>query len=151
MNPIGHSYKQYPIADRWDAIVIGSGSGGLTTAALLAKHAGQRVLVLERHYTAGGFTHVFRRPGYEWDLGVHYIGQMRSGASMRALFDEITEGRLLWNAMPEVYDRIRIADRSYDFVSGADRFTERMREYFPGEGRAIARYVQQVRDAARAS
>jgi len=25
----------------------------------------RRVLMLERHYTAGGFTHVFRRPGFE--------------------------------------------------------------------------------------
>src|ERR1019366_1180969 len=93
----------------------------------------------------------FHRPGYEWDVGVHYIGQLGAGSPMRALFDEITEGRLKWNAMPEVYDRIRIADRCYDFVSGAERFTQRMREYFPREGAAIGRYVKQVRDAARAS
>lgn len=147
----GVSYKQHPPEGKWDAIVIGSGAGGLASAALLAKRAGKRVLVLERHYTAGGFTHVFHRPGYEWDVGVHYIGQMGAGAPMRALFDEITDGRLKWNAMPEVYDRIRIADRSYDFVSGAERFTERMREYFPREGAAIGRYLAQVRDAARAS
>ena len=147
----GVSYRQHPPSGEWDAIVIGSGIGGLTSAALLARHAGKRVLVLERHYTAGGFTHVFHRPGYEWDVGVHYIGEMRPDQPMRALFDEITGGRLKWNAMPEVYDRIRIADRSYDFASGADRFTERLREYFPREGAAIGRYVAQVRDAAKAS
>jgi all-trans-retinol 13,14-reductase len=147
----GVSYKQQPPEGEFDAIVIGSGIGGLASAALLAQRGGKRVLVLERHYTAGGFTHVFHRPGYEWDVGVHYIGQLGSGSPMRALFDEITEGRLKWNAMPEVYDRIRIADRSYDFVSGAERFTERMRECFPGESAAIGRYVAQVRDAARAS
>ena len=81
MKTIGHSYKQHPIADRWDAIVIGSGIGGLSTAALLAKYAGQRVLVLERHYTAGGYTHAFRRPGYEWDAGVHYIGAVNDRES----------------------------------------------------------------------
>jgi all-trans-retinol 13,14-reductase len=149
-NP-GLSYKQHPPEGEFDAIVIGSGIGGLASAALLAQRAGKRVLVLERHYTAGGFTHVFHRPGYEWDVGVHYIGQMGAASPMRALFDEITEGRLKWNAMPEVYDRIRIADRCYDFVSGAERFTQRMREYFPREGAAIGRYVKQVRDAARAS
>jgi all-trans-retinol 13,14-reductase len=149
-NP-GLSYKQHPPEGEFDAIVIGSGIGGLASAALLAQRAGKRVLVLERHYTAGGFTHVFHRPGYEWDVGVHYIGQLGAGSPMRALFDEITEGRLKWNAMPEVYDRIRIADRCYDFVSGAERFTQRMREYFPREGAAIGRYVKQVRDAARAS
>ncbi len=147
----GVSYKQHPPEGEWDAIAIGSGIGGLASAALLAQRAGKRVLVLERHYTAGGFTHVFHRPGYEWDVGVHYIGEMGAGEPMRALFDEITEGRLKWNAMPEVYDRIRIADRSYDFVSGAERYAERMREYFSRDGAAIGRYVAQVHDAARAS
>ena len=147
----GVSYKQQPPDGEWDAIAIGSGIGGLSCAALLARRAGKRVLVLERHYTAGGFTHVFHRPGYEWDVGVHYVGEMGAGCGMRALFDEITEGRLKWNAMPEVYDRIRIADRRYDFVRGAERFTERMREYFPQEGAAIERYMAQVHGAARAS
>ena len=65
---VGRSYKQERPEGRWDAIVIGSGMGGLTAAALLARHGGRRVLVLERHATAGGFTHTFRRPGFEWDL-----------------------------------------------------------------------------------
>ena len=147
----GASYKQHPPEGEWDAIAIGSGIGALAAAALLAQRAGKRVLVLERHYTAGGFTHVFHRPGYEWDVGVHYIGQMGAGAPMRALFDRIAEGRLEWNPMPEVYDRIRIGDRCYDFVSGAERCSERMREYFPREGAAIDRYVAEVRRAARAS
>ena len=47
------SYKQHTLEDNWDAIVIGSGLGGLSVAALLAKYAGKKVLVLERHYTAG--------------------------------------------------------------------------------------------------
>src|SRR5271165_3547144 len=72
----------------WDAIVIGSGIGGVGAAALLSRYGGKRVLVLERHYTPGGFTHVFRRPGYEWDAGVHYIGQVNDPRSrLRAAFD----------------------------------------------------------------
>lgn len=148
---VGVSYKQHPPQGEFDAIVIGSGIGGLASAALLARRAGKRVLVLERHYTAGGFTHVFHRPGYEWDVGVHYIGEMAPGTPMRALFDEITDGRLAWNAMPEVYDRIHIADRSYDFVRGADRFVDRMCQYFPQETGAIRKYVALVEAAARAS
>ena len=76
MSRIGRSYKQHPVSGTWDTIVVGSGLGGLATAGLLARHAGQRVLVLERHYTAGGFTHTFTRPGYEWDVGVHYVGDV---------------------------------------------------------------------------
>ncbi|MCG8459409.1 MAG: NAD(P)-binding protein, partial [Holophagales bacterium] len=39
----------------WDVIVIGSGMGGMTSAALLSE-LGRRVLVLEQHYVPGGFT-----------------------------------------------------------------------------------------------
>lgn len=51
-----------------DAVVIGSGVGGLTAAALLAK-AGKRVLVVEQHDQAGGCTHTFENRGFEFDVG----------------------------------------------------------------------------------
>lgn len=107
---IAEPYKRYPVREPYDAIVIGSGIGGLGAAALLANQGGWRVLVLERHYTAGGYTHVFRRPGYEWDVGVHYIGDVQPGTVLRAVFDEVTGGRLGWADMGEVYDRVVIGD-----------------------------------------
>ena len=78
---IGEPWRPGAAREPWDAIVVGSGIGGLAAAALLARHGKRRVLVLERHYTAGGFTHVFHRPGYEWDVGVHYVGDSSPGAS----------------------------------------------------------------------
>ena len=68
------SYKRkFKTEEKYDTIIIGSGIGGLTAAAFLSKE-GKKVLVLERHYTAG-FTHIFKRNGYEWDVGIHYIGE----------------------------------------------------------------------------
>ena len=61
--------------DNWDAIVIGSGAGGLTVAVALA-NAGQKVLVLEQHYLPGGWTHSFSLGGYRFSPGVHYLGQL---------------------------------------------------------------------------
>jgi len=93
---VGSSYKQTALREDWDAIVIGSGMGGLATAALLARYGRKRVLVLERHYVAGGFTHAFHRLGYEWDVGVHYIGQVQTpGSPLRAAFDNLSDGREL--------------------------------------------------------
>jgi all-trans-retinol 13,14-reductase len=146
------SYRQANVEDAFDAIVIGSGMGGLTAASLLARHAGRRVLVLERHYTPGGFTHVFHRPGYQWDVGVHYIGQVNDPASpIRAAFDHLTDGRLQWQAMPDVYDRFRLGGREYAFPSGAERLRERLKEYFPAEGKAIDGYFSAVRSCVRSS
>src|SRR5210317_2448643 len=96
---IGYRYRPARLAPDYDAIVIGSGMGGLTTAALLSK-LGWKVCVLEQHYTAGGFTHSYDRNGYEWDVGVHYIGDMgHSGTTGRRLFDYITDGALEWAPM----------------------------------------------------
>jgi all-trans-retinol 13,14-reductase len=149
---VGITYKAAKLAETWDAIVIGSGMGGLTAAMLLSAHGGKRVLVLERHYEAGGFTHTFRRPGYEWDVGLHYIGQVQDErSSVRRAFDHVTGGNVKWQAMPQVYDRILIDGQSFDLVAGAENFREALKQKFPSEGRAIDRYIAAVRSCNRAS
>src|ERR1022692_110369 len=68
----------------YDAIVIGSGMGGLAFASIMAKLRKWRVLVLERHFKIGGFTHTFTRPGgWSWDVGLHYVGEMGEGMMER--------------------------------------------------------------------
>ncbi|HLK48231.1 MAG TPA: NAD(P)/FAD-dependent oxidoreductase [Bryobacteraceae bacterium] len=144
-------YRQQNIANRYDAIVVGSGAGGLTAAVLLAKYGGQRVLVLERHYAPGGFTQSFRRPGFDWDVGLHYIGQLHDPRfPLQLLFDRLTDGRLEWSPLPEVYDRILIGERCYEFWSGEERFRRKMKEYFPEEGGAIDQYLTRVNECAAA-
>ena len=147
---IGKSYKQYGCSGEFDAIIIGSGIGGLTSAALMATHANKRVLVLERHYTAGGFTHVFKRKGYEWDVGVHYIGEVHDErAEVRRVFDDITDGQLKWADMGEVYDRIVIGEDKYDLVKGRKNFIKKLSEYFPEEEDNIKEYVRRVKETVR--
>lgn len=51
-----------------DIIVIGSGIGGLSAAALLGYY-GFRVVVCESHNIAGGAAHGFERDGYQFDSG----------------------------------------------------------------------------------
>ncbi|MDW5290910.1 NAD(P)/FAD-dependent oxidoreductase [Formosa sp. PL04] len=146
------SYKQKPLLkDAYDTIIIGSGMGGLSTAAILAKE-GQRVLILEKHYTAGGFTHVFKRKGYEWDVGIHYVGEMQRDTSvLKKLFDYITNGELKWADMGDVYDRVVIGEKHYDFVKGVANFKTQMISYFPEEEQAIHAYVDLVFKAVKTS
>ena len=150
MQKFAEPYKRATLDEAYDAIVIGSGIGGMSAAAILAKHAGWRVLVLERHYTAGGYTHVFKRPGYEWDVGLHYIGAVEGpDAGMLPFFDYITDGQLKWARMDDVYDRMIIEDKVYDFVKGRQAFSDRIKGYFPNEAGAIDTYINLVTRTAR--
>ena len=131
-------------ARRFDVIVIGSGIGGLTTASLLAQLAGKRVLVLERHYKLGGFTHTFTRQGYTWDPGLHYVGGMQPGAQGRQLFDLVTRRGVDWCAMPEHFDRFMYPDLTFAVPNDRARYAADLCAAFPHEAAAIHAYFADV-------
>jgi all-trans-retinol 13,14-reductase len=129
-----------------DAIVIGSGIGGLTAAALLARCAGKRVLVLERHYRAGGFTHTFERPGgFRWDVGVHYVGAEveRPGLERDAL-RVATGGALEWTRLPETFEHLVFPGFQFDIRAGRENFVADLTRAFPAEGGAIRAWLADV-------
>ncbi|NJL44787.1 MAG: NAD(P)-binding protein [Leptolyngbyaceae cyanobacterium SM2_3_12] len=133
----------------FDAIVIGSGIGGLAVAALLAKLHGQRVLVLEQHFTPGGFTHSFERQGkFHWDVGLHYVGDMGAGSTGRAVFDYITDGQLGWQQMPEPFEKFVYPDFVFEVYGNPQRFQADLIRQFPQEEGGIRQYFRDVPRAA---
>ncbi len=133
----------------FDAIVIGSGIGGLAFASIMARLRGWRVLVLERHFKIGGFTHTFSRPGgWTWDVGVHYVGEMGQGMNGRRLFDFITDGRVGWSPLPDVYDVFLYPGLTVKVPKGRENFERALGEAFPAERQAIAKYFHDVKRAA---
>ncbi len=141
----GKPLKKFPIDETYDAIMIGSGVGALTTGALLAKARHQKVLILEKHYTAGGFTHSFKRPGYEWDVGVHYVGEIRNKGGLGQILDYVTDGELTWADMGAVYDEIVINGDRYPFKVGKRAWRETMCDAFPNDVQAIDRYLAELK------
>lgn len=149
--PIGQIYKPNTLTEVYDSLVIGSGIGGLTVASILARY-GQRVLVLERHYTPGGFTQTFRRKKFEWQTGLHYVGEVhRPHSVLRRIFDYITLGHLEWASLPSTYNRIVIGDQFYNHKAGADAFLEGLLTHFPQEEVALKRYLDLIFTVSKSS
>lgn len=147
---IGTPYSRHRDWEGYDIVVIGSGIGGLGAAVLLARYGGFKVLVLERHDTAGGFTHVFTRKGFEWDVGVHYIGNvLRPNTLAARLFHVVTGGRVRWASLGPVYDRIVVGDVAVDFPAGREAWRANLLRHFPHEKEGLERYMEAVRTTVR--
>ena len=96
--------------ERFDAIVVGAGNGGLTAAAKLAKE-GKRVLLFEKHNLAGVFVTSFVRGRFEFEASLHALcdvgypgdlGEVGTPFDELGIFDrigweDIDEGLGMWS------------------------------------------------------
>lgn len=129
--------------EHYDAIIIGSGLGGLACGATLSRE-GMKVRVLERHGIAGGCLQSFRRQGRMLDTGMHYVGSMAPGQILHQYFKYygIVDRLQLDRLDPEAYDVIRFGEERYAYACGYDRFAERLAERFPAERAGIEAYCR---------
>ena len=88
--------------------------------------------------------------GYEFDPGIHYIGQMDSNGSARFLSDQLTEGQLVWVPLEKEYDTVVIGNmdnlRAYPISGGRQQeYQNALYKKFPKERKAIDQYMQMLR------
>lgn len=69
---------------QYDAIVIGSGMGGMAAAVLMA-HSGKKVAVFEKNKIFGGRLSSYKKDGFTLDIGVHTISRGANGPVARCL------------------------------------------------------------------
>ncbi|XP_043955837.1 all-trans-retinol 13,14-reductase-like [Gambusia affinis] len=136
------------VPENLDAVIIGSGIGGLGLGVLLAK-VGKKVLVLEQHDRAGGCCHTFTEKGFEFDVGIHYIGDLLGDSPFRCMLDQMTDGQLQWEPLEKAFDHVVLGSlenrRSYPIFSGSARYLEELKKRFPGEEKAIDEYMRLVK------
>jgi all-trans-retinol 13,14-reductase len=134
--------------DTMDAIVIGSGIGGLAVAAILSKLNHKRVLVLEKHFQLGGLTHEFSRGRFKWDVGLHYLGGLGEGELSKKIFDYLTEGKLAWTKMPHVFEKFVYPDHLIEVPSSREEYIGKLIRLFPSEKAATQRYFKDIERTA---
>ena len=84
--------------------------------------------------------------GYEYDPGIHYIGEMESNGMLRLLSDQLTEGQLVWAPLETQFDTVIIGDgenqRKYPVCGGRNgEYRKALCDSFPAEKGAIDKYM----------
>ena len=132
--------------DAYDAIVVGSGLGGLAAAAVLARR-GARVLVVERHDRPGGYAHAFRRRDYRFDSAVHLVSgcepvPLEGGGLVHRLLASLgVRDKCEFVRVEPVY-RVEWPGVALDAPFGLERFTEAATERFPSEAKGIRGFLE---------
>jgi len=129
----------------YDAVVIGSGIGGLITANLLAKD-GLKVLLVEQHYMVGGYCSTFRRGGYTFDAATHFYPLLGNPETLtgRLLVELGTATR--WVKMDPV-DTFHFPDGTrFAVPADFELYLARLKAEFPHEVRALDKFFAAVRE-----
>jgi all-trans-retinol 13,14-reductase len=138
-------------SSHFDAIVIGSGMGGMTVAAALSRFE-HRVLLLEQAPAIGGLTHTFSRNGFSWDVGLHYCGLFGHTQKGGRILDWLTDRSVEFQSIGTVYDTLHFPD-GFDVAVGrpVEAYKAELREHFPGSAAEIDAYFAAVQAAYDAS
>lgn len=128
-----------------DDLVIGSGVGGLSVAALLAA-SGRRVIVLEAHDSPGGYAHSFRVRDYRFCAQVHYIFNCGEGECVHALLDRLgLAGEVPFVRLdPEGFDHVVVGGERTRVPNGLLKYQARLLRRYPTCEAPIRAYFRAV-------
>jgi phytoene dehydrogenase-like protein len=140
------------MVERFDAVVVGAGLGGLAAGVTLAG-SGRKVVVLEQHTVPGGYAQCFQRGPYRFDISLHALDSLAPGGGVDVLYRDLgIWDRLRLHRLDPLY-QLRLPDR--EVIAHADwyRYESELIGHFPAEATGIRAYLDEVlaayRDARR--
>ncbi|GAB3096239.1 NAD(P)/FAD-dependent oxidoreductase [Aestuariicella hydrocarbonica] len=138
-------------ANEFDVIVIGSGMGGMTTAAALSR-LDHKVLLLEQAQAIGGLTHSFSHEGFSWDVGLHYCGTFGHDQLAGRILDWLSGGTIEFRSVGTVYDTLHFPD-GFEISVGrpAEAYKMELKERFPDNAAEIDAYFEALLSAEEAA
>ena len=122
----------------YDAIVFGSGAGGLTCATTLAQH-GLRTMLAEKNPWYGGYAHGFGKDGFYWDHGGHIFLAYRLGKQAREVFQRLKLDERVEMVADQHDYRCVFPDESMELPAEMSAAADVMAQRFPKERDGIAR------------
>lgn len=128
-----------------DVIVIGSGIGGLTAGAMLARY-GKRVLVCESHAIPGGAAHSFSRRGFEFDSGPSFysgIGNQRPSLNpLRQVLDIL--GESLETVPYDPLGYFHFPEGTFPAYSNLDDYQRAVAEFTPQGAKELEQFQRRM-------
>ncbi len=129
--------------DRYDAVIIGSGMGGLSCGAWLARN-GMKVAIIEQNQQIGGFCSSYKRGGFNFTLAASEVtGTTESGLITRVIRALGIEKEIEFIPLEQGY-HVHFPDFDYYIYSGGgtarERFMEQFIRFFPAEAGGIRRF-----------
>ncbi len=130
--------------NRYDAIVVGAGNAGLSSAATLSK-AGLKTIVFEKNNLPGGSASSFRRGRFEFETSLHELAQVGSDekeGQVRKLFKRLG-AKVNWVNDSHLYRVISTDEKErYDanMPSGEERYIDELEKLVPGSRKSVSRF-----------
>jgi phytoene dehydrogenase-like protein len=133
---------------RYDAIVIGSGIGGLSCAASLAM-CNYKVMVLEKNRFLGGSMGSFTEPytgKWKWSPGIQWVCDYSETSVDYMLLKAITKGKASFSPLDEECQIKYFPDLDYQFtfINDKSKLLEKLKSEFPDESQIIDIYFKHL-------